>query len=65
MTNVLFAAALALAPADLIQLTNRVEILWTAHTSRVARAEAHAEALRQKKSGPPDRPFRIRQNGRR
>lgn len=61
MTNIVLAAALAISPADFAQLTNRIDILWAEHTNRIERIER----MRSKRNGPPNRPFRINEAGRR
>lgn len=63
MTNLVLAAALALSPADFAQLTNRVDVLWTAHTNRQAHVEAARERhrrLMEERNGPPKKPFRAK-----
>lgn len=60
MTNVVLAAALALSPADFAQMTNRIDIMWTAHTNAVARREAFQRHREQTmKSLKKPRPFRV------
>jgi hypothetical protein len=60
MTNLVLTALLAMSPADFAQLTNRVDVLWTAHTQRVERIERARENARRRREGPPDRPFRAK-----
>lgn len=63
MTNLVLAAALALSPADFAQLTNRVDVLWTAHTNRQAYVRAARERQRrltEERRGPPKKPFRVK-----
>lgn len=60
MTNLVLAATLAISPADWTQLTNRVDLMWTAHTQRVERIERARENARKRREGPPDRPFRVK-----
>lgn len=61
MTNIVLAAALAMSPADFAKMTNRIEILWSEHTNRIERIER----MRSKRSGPPQKPFRVKEAGRR
>lgn len=65
MTNIVLAAAIAMSPSDFSQLTNRIDILWTEHTNRVARLEKIREDRARRgsgKNGPPDRPYRIKKS---
>lgn len=67
MTNIVLAAALAISPADFAQLTNRIDILWADHTNRIERIE-RIRSMRKglpNRNGPPNRPFRINEAGRR
>ena len=67
MTNLLFMAALAAANPSVTnitegawtQLTNRVQILWTEREERKARIEA----MKKRRQGPPNVPFRVRKGG--
>lgn len=69
MTNLLFMVALAAAnPTNAVpiatvdswtQLTNRVQILWVELEKRKARIEA----MKKRRQGPPNVPFRVRKGG--
>ena len=56
--------AAGMSMADWTELTNRVEVLWTAHTNRIQRIEARrraAEAARGNVNGrAPVKPFRAK-----
>lgn len=64
MTNLVLAATLAVSPAGWTQLTNRVDLMWTAHTQRVERIERARGNARKRREGPPERAFRV-EGGRR